>query len=177
MDIQSDNSHALLFKISTETEIPEYVLKSSPMNKEACDKKPGALFADERRRAYPICSKAETWLSGACFAKTAHEDGYSEDEYRNTALRIIDAAEKYGIKEDVERSMEKLSEYSHQKPEIDESCFGDPENNGFPMFDSDGVKQACAYLEENMSAYGWKKRMGIGGGARRISPVCVSCFL
>ena len=160
MDIQLDNSRAILYRIHKEVRFPDYVMGSEPMDKNAADCTPSSLFADPYRRSYPISGKSDTWLSGAYFAKTAQDDGYSESEYKATALRILKAADDYGIMDDVESAMETLSRPAQEEKRAS-SDYGDPESKGYPMFDREGVSLACDYFGRNAYSYGWKKRESI----------------
>ena len=109
MDILTDNSRATLFKIAESFEMPDYVLQSQTEEfaedaKEAADKSlPDTLFADSVHRAYPVDSKANTWLSAAYFAKTAADDPWGETARAYTRDNLIRAAEMYGIADDVNK--------------------------------------------------------------------------
>lgn len=169
-DVLNDNSHATLYKIAqvVDFNLPEYVEKGIPLEKEAAARTTDSLFADDINRRYPLTDKANTWLSGAYFAKTA-SDTYSPPEFHRIASRIIKAASLYGIETDVCDIMSKIAEAEIQQArqeaektaEAAELCYGEPETEGFPMFDVDQVKMACDYFNENAYAYDWRRRANI----------------
>ena len=166
-DSLNDNSHATLYKIAEEIDnkIPEYVLDGVPLTKEASGDISGLLFADEANRRYPITDKANTWLSSAYFAKTAGT-AYEPDEYRRVALRLMKAAQTYGISRDCEDVMLKLTTKAAEAAKSEsernfkyaESCYGEPETGSFPMFTKEQVKMACSYFDENAYSYDWRRR-------------------
>jgi hypothetical protein len=177
-DVLNDNSHAVLYKIaqSMEFKLPKYVEQGVPLEKDAAASVSDSLFADDIHRRYPLTDKANTWLSGAYFAKTA-SDAYSNEEYQRIAKRIIKAAELYGISEDVCGVMGKIinDELEAKNRQIEKdaeaamSCYGEPETGGFPMFDIEQVKMANAYFDENAYAYDWKRRANIAKNIMRKS--------
>lgn len=175
-DSLNDNSHATLYKIAEEigNAIPEYVMDGVPLTKEASAGTNGALFADEINRRYPITDKANTWLSSAYFAKTAG-NAYSVDEYKRVAKRLMKAAQTYGIAKDCEDVMLTLTTKAAEsaKAEVErnfkyaESCYGEPETHGFPMFTKDQVKSACAYFDDHAYSYDWRRREKIAKNIMR----------
>lgn len=171
MDITDDRLHTTLLQVYKTASAPDYVGDSSPMDKEAAAKLPDALFADRVNRRYPIDSKANTWLSAAYFAKTAEEDQYSSAAMKDLVERTIKlAADKYGIRKDVDEAMEKI----RAKPAVktaadDESNYGWPSEKKYPMFDERGVKLANSYFAENCFNYPPKMRKEI---ATRIFQKC-----
>lgn len=177
-DVQNDNSHAVLYKIAQtlEFKLPKYVEAGIPLEKEAAAETPDVLFADDVNRRYPLTDKANTWLSGAYFAKTASE-AYSPSEYRRVAKRILKAAELYGIDEDVAHVMGKIAGDATEErqkalekaAEAALACYGEPETGGFPMFSEEQVKQANAYFDENAYAYDWRRRANIAKNILRKS--------
>ena len=177
-DVLNDNSHAVLYKIAQDMEfkLPKYVEQGIPLEKDAAAATSDALFADDVNRKFPLTDKANTWLSGAYFAKTA-ADSYDPPEYRRIAGRIIKAAEIYGISGDVCHVMGeiigkqvKAAEAQLEKEaEAAEACYGEPETGGYPMFDEDQVKMANDYFEENAYAYDWRRRASIAKNILRKS--------
>ena len=175
-DVLNDNSHVMLYKIAQDMDfkLPDYVEAGVPLEKQAADKTDSTLFADMKNRRFPITDKANTWLSGAYFAKTAG-DAYSGDEFRSIASRIMKAAELYGISNDVcevmgriaDRSIQEAKAESEKDAEYAETCYGEPETGAFPMFDAEQVKRACAYFDENAYAYDWQRRANIAKNIMR----------
>lgn len=163
MDITDDRLHSTLLQVLKQAGKPTYVGESSPMDKEAAAKLPDALFADRVNRRYPIDSKANTWLSAAYFAKTAENDNYSSKVMKDLVERTIKlAADRYGIRKDVDEAMEKI----RVKPAVktaadDESNYGWPSEKKYPMFDERGVKLANSYFAENCFNYPPKMRREI----------------
>ena len=177
-DVLNDNSHAVLYKIAQamDFKLPKYVETGVPLEKDAAVRTPDSLFADDVNRKFPLTDKANTWLSGAYFAKTA-SDAYSSNEFQRIAGRIIKAAELYGIASDVcdvmgkiaSKSLEEAKVVSEKTAEAAESCYGEPETEGFPMFDENQVKMANAYFDENAYAYDWRRRANIAKNILRKS--------
>lgn len=171
MDFTEDTLHSSLIGICRKGGAPDYVLSASPMSKEASDKLPDALFADRVNRRYPIDSKANTWLSAAYFAKTAQDDNYSSKAMRSlveTSIKL--AADRYGIREDVDKAMAAIREKTAVKAAADdESNYGWPSERKYPMFDERGVKMADSYFSENCFKYPPKMRKEI---ASRIFQKC-----
>lgn len=165
-DVQNDNSHAVLYKIAKaiDFKLPEYVETGVPLTKEAAASTTDMLFADVQNRRYPITDRANTWLSGAYFAKTA-ADAYSDYEYRRIAGRIMKAASLYGIENDVMDVMQVLISQKNTEKQASaedmQEFYGEPETNGFPMFNKTQTKQACSYFDKNAYAYDWKRRATI----------------
>ena len=163
MDILHDNSHSILFQISNNYEMPKYVMDSELLDKSAADKLSDRLFADPVGREYPINSKANTWLSAAYLAKTAENNQPVEKT-------ILKAAETYGIKDDVTKIMTDIKNPGEEKSASDDdSNYGYPEEKRYPMFDSDGVKKANAYFEENAYLYPAEMRKKIASNILKKS--------
>lgn len=152
MDIISDSSRATLFRIVGDG-CPDYVKEARPASsKEAAASLPDSMFADRANRAYPIESKAATWLSAAYFAKTAGDDGY-DDEYRGMVGDAIRrAASIYGNRDDVDAVMSRYLDPPAEKQASAESCYGLPESGGYPMFDEYGVSLANDHFSRNAYA-------------------------
>lgn len=154
MDTTDDRLHSTLYGIVKEAGAPDYVLDSEVMDKEAADRLPDSLFADRANRKFPLDSRASVWTSAAYWAKTA------SDEYANPVLRqyvgdvIMKAADAYGIRDDVERAVERIRRRPAEKrAEDDESNYGWPAERKYPMFDEDGVKLANEYFADNAMKY------------------------
>lgn len=173
MDILHDNSHSILFNLNRNHTLPDYVMSSEALDKEASDQLSDRLFADQQNRQYPIDSAADTWLSAAYFAKTAESDDLPAVLKRHTEDTIKRAADLYGIRSDVDRIMDEIRNphTSEKKAEDDDSNYGYPEGKMYPMFDEEGVKKACAYFQENTYKYAPEMRHTI---ARNILKKCAS---
>ena len=157
MDITEDTLHSTLLHLCDGGKAPDYVMEANPndMTKDAVAKLPDALFADRVNRRYPIDSKASTWLSAAYFAKTAEDDGYSSGVMKNIVEKTIKlAADKYGIRDDVEKAMADIRAVpAEKKAADDEANYGWPSEKKYPMFDERGVKLANSYFAENRFNY------------------------
>ena len=175
-DVLNDNSHAMLYKIAQvmDFKLPDYVEEGVPLEKEAAAETPDTLFADDVNRRFPLTDRANTWLSGAYFAKTA-SDHYGDAEYRRIAKRIFKAAELYGISKDVcdvmgritDAEMKEAAAQAEKQAAAAELCYGEPETGAFPMFNEDQVKMACDYFDENAYAYDWRRRASIAKNIMR----------
>jgi len=173
MDITDDTLHSTLLYVCKAGKAPDYVLDANPngMSKEASEKLPDTLFADRVNRRYPIDSKASTWLSAAYFAKTAQDDNYSSGLMRKIVEKTIKlAADRYGIRKDVDEVMDLMSRKpAEKKAADDESNYGWPSEKKYPMFDEHGVKMANSYFAENCFNYPPEMRRTI---AERIFQKC-----
>lgn len=169
-DVLNDSSHSVLYKIAEtmDFKLPAYVEAGVPLEKQASVRVNDRLFADDVHRMYPLTDRANTWLSGAYFAKTAGA-AYPHDEYKRIAKRIVKAAEVYGIAKDVvdvmakvtAESMGQVKQAAHEDAIKAESCYGEPETQGFPMFNQEQVKKACDYFDQNAYSYDWRRRANI----------------
>lgn len=169
MDITSDNSHSVLYRIC-KIGVPDYVSKSAVTTKEASADLPDSLFADSFNRRYPIDSKANTFLSAAYFAKTAEADGYRRETMEYVEGRIKSAADRYGNRKDVDSIMSRLREKPAEKrAEDDDSNYGWPAERKYPMFDEQGVKLANEYFQEHAYSYPPEMRHTI---AKRVFEKC-----
>lgn len=170
MDITEDNLHATLYHVCKDG-APDYVKKSAMLTKQASADLPDALFADRTNRRYPIDTKANTWLSAAYFAKTAGDDNYSSKTMKDYVESVIKlAADKHGIRKDVDEVFERLRAKPVEKSAADdESNYGWPSEKKYPMFDEHGVKLACSYFDENAFNYPPAMRKEI---AKRIFTKC-----
>ena len=73
-------------------------------------------------------------------------------DYVESVIKL--AADKFGIRKDVDEVMERL----RAKPQVksaadDESNYGWPSERKYPMFDEHGVKLACSYFGEKAFQY------------------------
>lgn len=155
MDIISDNSKRTLHKLAAELEFPDYVRSHQLMDKQAAATLSPGEFADDSKGAFPICSKADTWLSAAYFSETSG-GAYKEAYYRNYVEgRIRDAASVWGISNEVDeilgRSIEKEAA----------AIFTGLPDGSFPMRHAEEVKQAMAFYRENRNDYSYEDRFTI----------------
>lgn len=169
MDITNDNLKATLLHVCRKGGAPDYVINAKPMDKEAADRLPDGLFADRVNRRYPVDSKASTWLSAAYFAKTAEDDHYSSETMKNfVEANIKLAANKFGIRKDVDEAMARIREKPSVKAAADdESNYGWPSERKYPMFDEHGVKLAQSYFAENCFSYPARMRRTIASNILR----------
>ena len=92
MDHLTDNSGKLIYQLTKEANIPEYVYDHTLDDK---DELPDSYFADSVHRLYPIHSKADTFLSAALSMKTA-------GDLRPDVKQVLnEAVELWGVKDDL----------------------------------------------------------------------------
>lgn len=170
MDIVNDVSRTTWYKLGTAHKdiIPDYVMNSEPVTKDAASLMPSRQFADDANRLFPLDTPADTWLSAAYFAKNA-EEAVPKKAMREYVLgRIKNAAAVFDISEDVEKIVAAVKADSAEKQaEDDDSFYGWPSERKYPMFDSDGVKKAAAYFEENKYLYPRAMRKTIANAIMR----------
>lgn len=156
MDVLHDSSHRTWYQLGTQFEklVPAYVLETEMPTKEAAAELPQRQFADDVRGLFPIDTPASTWLSAAYFAKNANACGYKSAYAQYVERRITQAAETYGIDNDVTAIMAAI----RQPPTVKQASDSDygwvtPTERRYPMFDSEGVTKAAAYFAENRQRY------------------------
>lgn len=164
MDSTTDNSFRTLWGIVKAAGTPpEYLANGSLVDEKDAEALQDASFADMVNRRFPITDRANTWASAGYFAKTASSAGYSDEDMRMVEGRIKYAAELYGISKDVEDIMSKLASPSQNVKQAsdDESCYCDPDNRGFPVFDKEGAEMANEFFSKHAYKYGHELRKTI----------------
>jgi hypothetical protein len=121
------------------------------------------LFADPVNRQFPIGDKASTWLSAAYHAFNVIGTKSASVTDTELSFSILNAAEAYGIKADVETLNRQLRDaFATKEASAEDTNYGWLERDGsgkvierrYPMFDIVGVKKAAAYFDENRRHYG-----------------------
>ena len=163
MDSTTDNSFRTLWGIVKAAGTPpDYLVNGALVDEKDAEALPDAAFADIVNRRFPLTDRANTWASAGYFAKTASDMGYSDPERASVEYRIKKASVAYGISEDVDAIMSKVnSAPQEKKAEFDESCYCDPDNRGFPVFDKEGAEMANQFFEKHAYKYGHDRRMSI----------------
>ena len=155
MDIFKDNSHRIWYQIGQELgkDIPSYVLDHEVNVKRAASLS-DREYADDLLRKYPIDNPADTWLSAGYIVKMAQAGYISEPKYSNLMTRVKEAAQIYGVLEDVNTLVERLTAVEETK-EAGDDDYGwvDGDDKKYPMFDARGVAKAAEYFETNKYHY------------------------
>jgi hypothetical protein len=150
MDIFQDSTKAVFADICNRVEVPQFVLDSEVVEKQATYDYRDTLFADNMRRRFPIDSPANTWVSAAYFAKTAELDYKDRETREYVEANIKRAAKTYGVEDAVEKVMQAIRTPEQEKSAADDAsnwgCFSE---KAYPMFDEEGVKLANAYFKDN----------------------------
>lgn len=163
MDSTTDNSLRTLWGIVKAAGTPDYIARGSLVDGKDAESLPDTSFADRVNRRFPITDRANTWASAGYFAKTAADMGYTESQKENVLAMIKRAASVYGIANDVNDVMEKVSAASKpaEKRASDETAFCDPDHRGYPVFDKQGAEMANEFFSKNAYRYGHDRRMSI----------------
>jgi len=163
MDSTTDNSFRTLWGIVKAAGTPpDYVVNGALVDEKDAEALPDAAFADMAHRSFPLTDRANTWASAGYFAKTASDMGYSDIEHDMVSARIKRAADIYGIRQDVEDIMSKVTAVPQVKQAADdESNYCDPEHRGFPVFDKDGAEMANGFFTKHAYKYGHDRRRTI----------------
>lgn len=171
MDSTTDNSFRTLWGILKAAGTPpDYVVDGALVDEKDAEALPDTAFADRVHRRFPLTDRANTWASAGYFAKTASDMGYSEAERGMVASSIKRAAAVYGIGNDVDGIMAKVtSEPQVKQAEDDASNYCDPEHRGFPVFDKEGAEMANSFFEKHAYKYGHERRMAIARNIMRKS--------
>lgn len=82
-DQVADKSGAELYKLDAALPLPDFVKTASVVSADDVSGLDPNCFADVYKKQYPICSKADTWLSAAFFQKNAHTDHITEARLRD----------------------------------------------------------------------------------------------
>lgn len=171
MDSTTDNSLRTLWSIIKTAGTPDYISDGALVDEKDASALPDTSFADRVRRRFPVTDRANTWASAGYFAKTASDCGYSAAQKELVLSRIKRAADVYGIRKDVDEMMDKIAAESAQaeKQASDDSCYCDPANRGYPVFDKAGAEMANDFFSRNAYKYGHERRKEI---AKNIMKKC-----
>ena len=167
MDILHDNSHRVWLKLANAHEelIPDYVMNYTLPTKEAASEIEDDLFADSTRRLFPIDNAANTWLSGAYYAKVAMDGElpYKNAEAEYVQARLLKAAEVYDVAEEFTKISSAISTIPEEKQasDIDDNYgwviksaeTGEVMERKYPMFDARGIEKAAEYFDTYRSRY------------------------
>jgi len=95
-DQYNDKSLAVLKKLSTIFELPDFVKEASVVDLKEINNLPRTSFGDPVNRKFPLASKKDTFLSALYFRKHASE--YDDEDYRDAVKENIDEAlEMWGL--------------------------------------------------------------------------------
>ena len=164
MDSTTDNSFRTLWGIVKTAGTPDYIANGALVDEKDAAALPDTAFADRVNRRFPITDRANTWASAGYFAKTASDCGYSDRQKETVMAMIKRAAGIYGIANDVDDMLGKLSAKNEQvekKAADDLSCYCDPKHRGYPVFDKEGAEMANAFFTKNAYKYGHERRREI----------------
>ena len=165
MDVITDNSKRGWIKVANSHEVPAYVNEYVALTKEAADTLEDQLFADPAKREYPIDSKPATWLAAAYFKEASDKGEYARKSVTENYIkeRIKEAAEIYGISEDVDAVFKGTAVKVASAADNDENyCWIDGTGRRmYPVFDKEGAAKAISYFEENRFQYPLDMRIGI----------------
>ena len=167
MDILNDTTNMQLCEIAQLYTMPEYVSRSEPLEKEAADKLPIELFADQAGRHFPVNNKANTWLSAAFFNE--NQEKLAADLRESVKEMIVKAASIYNIDQDVADvlSAEKKAEITAPRTVY---CYTDDDgNNHYPVAGPNGVSRACDYFESHSRDYDAGTRVKIAKGIAKVA--------
>ena len=177
MDVLHDNSFRKWVKIATLLgieQVPHYVRQYTLPDEKTASTLSDGLFADPVNRLYPVGDKASTWLSAAYYAFDAFSPGVkiAEDVWQ----AINNAAAIYSITDDIVKVRKDLvAAFATKEASAEDSNYGWLERDGsgnvtgrrYPMFDSDGVRKAASYFDENRKHYGISMCRTVAGNILR----------
>ena len=142
MDVLHDNSWADWLHINEKvTNVPDYVKKYTPLDKEAASELSDSQFADPGKRMFPIESPAGTWLSAAYFA--LNRDGIKKSSQAHIQNNIKQAAAIYNI--DIEDAMDKISAAEKTTEHV---AWMDGNNPRMPINTPTEIYKAAEYFNE-----------------------------
>jgi hypothetical protein len=172
MDVLSDNSFRIWNKIAAivgEANIPDYVKNYTPPDEQTASSMSDNDFADPGKRAFPIDSKAATWLSAAYMLDAkAKEANWLIDSQEQ---RMAYAIQAWGIDKDVVKVAEAYAAaagHVKQASEVDtnygwivKDASGNVTARRYGVFDRTGLGKAAEYFELNRRHYPLAPRTGI----------------
>jgi hypothetical protein len=165
MDILQDQGYIRLLSIKTAHPglVPEYVDSADLAEiKTASAQLSINEFANDISRELPLGDKAQIWLAAAYFTKSAKDLQYGPDMREYIWGRIKEAAEVYGILDEVEKVAAVLGE--EKRAEAEEHWgFVSGEDRRYPLHDADLVKKAVDYFGRNRDKYPFHMRREIAG--------------
>jgi hypothetical protein len=107
-DHVSDKSGAELYKLNAELPLPDFVKQASVVSSEDLPGMAASNFADIYHKKFPICTKADTWLSSAFFQHHAADDILTE-------ARLKEACELWDI--DWSSTAPKIEKVAAEEPQ------------------------------------------------------------
>jgi hypothetical protein len=154
-DHVSDKSGAQLFKLDAGLPLPEFVKTASVISAEDVPGLEPNCFADVYTKSFPICSKADTWLSAAFFQKNASEDMITE-------ARLRDACDMWGIDWDstAVKPMDKTASAPDPVGQIEYKS-GDKVLHTVQYFDNDQLNKIASDILEDARKYTFEIRQGV----------------
>lgn len=154
MDITNDSTFNNLLQISNKLngDLPTYVRGYTPVTEKVASSFEDSEFADSRNRWFPVTDKPSVWTSAAYFSYNSDILPYKQAEFSYVENKIKQAAQIFGISEDVEKAMTIISTNESTEKKAEE-IFGlcmEVDGNSvseFPMYDAEGVKKASEHFK------------------------------
>ena len=163
-DISQDGSGAATYRLTKLCPPPEFVKTAQRETLVGGEALPGHLYADQARRLYPIHTPAATWMSALFFY------GGSEKQAAGTETRLLQAADYFAIRPDIQQLQEKLATQNSPAETPTEhyaltwTVQGRQERH-YPLRNSGEVKTAAAWLLANRDEFQFPDRQQM---ARRV---------
>lgn len=153
IDITSDKQYKVLSRLRARVEFPEFS-KEASVNEQDLGDLPSHCFAWPEKRAFPIDSKANAYMSHAYFLATAKSGSAVPDH-------VFDNLEKAACIFSLEGDLQKLAGTLKRAstPTAKTSDFGLMYKQAgkvvckYPLLNGDQVKQAAAHFETNHATY------------------------
>jgi hypothetical protein len=183
MDVLHDNSFRTWTKIASVVgaqNIPDYVRNYTPPDEQSASSMLDTDFADPGKRAFPIDSRASTWLSAAYFTAANPEyvlpNGVKHATPSNVTaawpLRAIyKASEAWGISGDIAKlrtafqvdagQTKQASDIETNYGWIVKDASGNVTARRYGVFDTAGLSKASTYFDTNRRHYPLAVRTGI----------------
>ena len=161
-DIFSDKQLKILNLVRTRAGIPEFA-KEASVTEDEVEGLPDSCFAWPEKRAFPIDSKANAFLSSTYFLCTSNPESSAIPEHVHDNLDS--AADLFGIKEDL---LKVASQFKDPKTiTVSPEDFGlyyrdeDTVVKKYPLMDGDMVKAASEHFENHYSDFSLEDRRTI----------------
>ena len=143
--------------------VPPYVMDYKLPAEKTASAFEDNLFADQARRLFPTDCEASTWLAAAYFAKNAADLKYGREEATYVESQIKEAADIFGIRDDVDKIMGAIRDVPVEKQAEDNDAnyglvlrdekTGEVLMRKYFMVDDRGVKLASEYFDQYRGRY------------------------
>jgi len=159
-DQYNDKSLAVLKKLSTIFELPEFVKQASVVDEKELHSLPRGAFGDPGNRKFPIASKKDAYLSALYFRKNASE--YTDTQYAETVKKNIDdALDLWSIPHTFQMKKTDIPKQASLKQTIHINDMKGSEIDSWELNSPRDFEKAAIQLFENKNMFSFDQRKDI----------------